>query len=487
MKTLRDLIKNEEILFTQVKMDSTVTDLVSDSRMVKKGTLFVAVRGTQVDGHQFIPDVLAKGGFAVVDKEFSQNLPGIIKVSSTRRLLGDVAARFWNQPTREFQLVGITGTNGKTTTAFLLDQVWTQLGLVTGLIGTVKNKIASHVVDSNLTTPGPLELQALFHRMVQHRIQVCAMEVSSIALDQQRINGSNFSVGVFTNFTQDHLDYHQSMESYFESKLRFFRDYHLPAVVVNLDDKRSNDILRGAHSSRQLTFSLNNPDASFCVLESEFKKTGTWAKVKCPQGNFEIKTPLIGSHNLQNVLGVLSVVEAQGLDFVKAIDSLKNALGAPGRLERAIVGEYYPNVFVDYAHTDDALENVLKALRNLKGSSPGKIITVFGCGGDRDRTKRPKMAKVASLYSDITIITSDNPRTEDPESILNEIESGIDRTQTILYREVNRKAAIHLALTSAAPEDIVLVAGKGHENYQIIGTQKHDFDDKLVIQDFFNA
>lgn len=487
MKILSELINPEEIISSTLNLSSKVVDVLSDSRRVKPGSLFVAIRGIQSDGHQFVPEVLAKGGAAVVDRNYSQNPPGILKVHSTREIVGKIASRFWNHPTQQFRLVGVTGTNGKTTTTFLLDQVWAKMGFVTGLLGTVTNKIGQEVMESSLTTPGPIELQEMFHRMVQHRVALCAMEVSSIALDQDRTLGSHFALGVFTNFTQDHLDYHLTMENYFESKIKFFKNYQLPCIVVNLDDDKANSILKTNPDSKQLTFSLRNSNAAFHVLESTFKKTGTSAKIKGPQGIIEITSPLIGAHNLQNILSVLAVIEGLGLDISLAAKALSTALGAPGRLERVMVGDYYPNIFVDYAHSDDALENVLKALNQLRGGSSGKIITVFGCGGDRDRTKRPKMAKVASQYSDVTIITSDNPRTEDPELILTEIERGIDKAKTLYFREVNRREAIYMALKNAKPEDIVLIAGKGHENYQIIGTQKHDFDDKLVVKDYYSG
>lgn len=488
MKTLKELLLPSEILESSVDFTTRVVEITQDSRLAKAGGLFVAVRGTQSDGHQFVKEVVSKGCIAVVDKNYALNgNEAVIKVNSTRDILGPIASRFWGEPTNGFTLIGITGTNGKTTTTFLLDQIWTQMGLVTGLIGTVKNKIAQEILESSLTTPGPIELQALFHRMSQRRVEFCSMEVSSIALDQSRTRGSYFRVGVFTNFTQDHLDYHHTMENYLEAKLKLFRDYDLECVVVNDDDPASQIVLSQSKSPRKITFSMKNREASFFVEEAQFKTNGTVAKVHTPFGVRQIRTPLIGAHNLMNVLGVMGVIVGVRQDLDKAIKFLETAQGAPGRLERAILGEYYPNVFVDYAHSDDALENVLKALHQLRGGARGKIITVFGCGGDRDRTKRPKMAKVASSMSDITIATSDNPRTEDPEAILNDIETGIERSKTEYHREVNRREAIYLALKLAKSEDIVLIAGKGHENYQILGTQKQDFDDKQVVKDYFSA
>ncbi|MFM8312887.1 MAG: Mur ligase family protein, partial [Deltaproteobacteria bacterium] len=310
-----------------VDLEIPVLGIIQDSRLAKSGSLFVAIRGHQSDGHQFIPEVLSKGAIALVDKAYPKISAGMIQVDSTREMMGKIGSRFWGRPTSQFQLVGVTGTNGKTTTTFLLDQIWNSMGLVTGLLGTVKNKIAGDVIEAQLTTPGALELQALFHRMAQRRVEVCAMEVSSIALDQFRTMGSRFQVGVFTNFTQDHLDYHQTMERYLEAKLKFFKDYELPCVVVNIDDEYSDRVLRVSSGARQLTFSLTQTSASFHVLECQFKKNGTSARIQTPRGEFEIKSPLIGAHNLQNILSVLAVVEGLGQDLTQAIKALETAPG----------------------------------------------------------------------------------------------------------------------------------------------------------------
>jgi UDP-N-acetylmuramoyl-L-alanyl-D-glutamate--2,6-diaminopimelate ligase len=488
MKPLKELLNRNEILATSLSLETSILEIVQDSRVAKPGSLFIAVKGAQNDGNQFVNEVLKKGAIAIVDGSYQgADNSSLIRVYSTRGLVGKIASRFWEHPTEKLSLVGVTGTNGKTTTTFLLDQIWIQMDVVTGLIGTVSNKIAHEVVTSNLTTPGPIELQSLFHRMVQRKVKFCAMEVSSIALEQYRTEGSRFQVGVFTNFTQDHLDYHLDMDKYFQAKLKLFTDYALPCVVVNLDDDKANEILAVSQNAKKLSFSLEQKEASFHVLQASFKKNGTVAKIQTPLGPLDIVSPLIGAHNLMNILGTLGAIHGLNQDLVLAAKSLEGAVGAPGRLERAVVGDQYPNVFVDYAHSEDALENVLRALHNLRGNSGGKIITVFGCGGDRDKSKRPKMARVASNYSDITIVTSDNPRTEDPDSILKDIEPGIDRNKTIYHREVNRKDGIHLALNLAKPEDIILIAGKGHENYQIVGTQKQYFDDRQVVKDYYSA
>lgn len=488
MKILKDLLRDTEIINSNASLESQITKLVVDSQQAVQGSLFVALRGTRSDGHHYLSEVSHKNAIALVDSEYKPKTSdrNWIQVASTREIVGKIASRFWGEPSKQFSLVGVTGTNGKTTVTFLLDQIWSQMGLTTGLVGTVKNKIANETVESELTTPGPVELQGLFHRMSQRKVDACAMEVSSIALDQFRTNGSNFETAVFTNFTQDHLDYHQTMDNYFNAKIRLFSDYDVPCIVVNTDDDYGKKIISASKASRKLTYSFSSRAADFSVLESRFAKTGIQAKIKTPKGEFAMSSPMIGAHNLMNILAALGVVESLNLDIETAIKVLATCSGAPGRLERAVQGDYYPHVFVDYAHSSDALENVLQSIIKIKGESSCKIITVFGCGGDRDKTKRPKMAEVVSRLSDITIATSDNPRSEDPEVILNEVEIGINKETTQFHREPNRREAIHLALRLAKPEDIVLIAGKGHENYQIIGNQRYLFDDVEVVKEFYS-
>jgi len=473
--------------WTKVSGGLSLTSITDDSREVRPGSCFVAVKGAKRDGHDLIEAVLASGAAAVVveNEELFRRYSRTAWVPSTRRALADAAARWYGVASSKLRIAGVTGTNGKTTTTFLLREVWDVLNIKSGVIGTVENRIGDRRLTSSLTTPGPLALQKLFDEMVRESVSHVAIEVSSIALDQERTAGTQFGVGIFTNLTQDHLDYHGTFESYFASKLKFFREYNLPAAVINLDDPWGRRLTRESIAGRVVTFGVEDRTADFHVEQAAFDRRGTTAIVVTPDGRFDFTTPLIGVHNLYNCLGVIAAAEALGHSPAKVIAALRSAKGAPGRLERAETPPGGPNVFVDYAHSADALENVLRALIKLRGEGPGRIITVFGCGGDRDRGKRPKMAGVVSSLSEVTIATSDNPRTEDPQKILDDVEVGINRAATDYHREVDRRTAIGRALELARPEDFVLVAGKGHETYQIIGTTQIPFDDRLVIRDHY--
>ena len=489
MKSLSTLIPPSELLAAKADVGQSIAGVTDSSRDASSGQLFFAVRGARSDGHGYVAQALAQGAAAVVveDRDCFEAHPRAILVGSTRLALSRAASRWEDEPTRSFRLVGITGTNGKTTSTFLLKHIWSALGLTSGIVGTVEYDIAGERERSTLTTPGPLGLQKLFSRMRTAKVSHAAMEVSSIALDQARVGGSAFEVALFTNLTLDHLDYHLDFESYFAAKRKLFHDYPLRRAVVNIDDPWGRKLFEGLEPEKRISFSLENRSADFYASELSFAKAGSSARIETPSGEVSLVTPLIGKHNLYNCLGALAVEGALGHDLARAGAALANALGAPGRLERVMTGSNYPHVFVDYAHTDDALRNVLTALTALKRQGPGKVITVFGCGGDRDRSKRPKMGEIASSLSDITIATSDNPRTESPDRIIDEIENGIDRTRTTYHRAVDRRAAIHEALRLAQPDDIVLVAGKGHETYQIIGREEFPFDDREVIRDYYRS
>jgi UDP-N-acetylmuramoyl-L-alanyl-D-glutamate--2,6-diaminopimelate ligase len=485
--TLSELLTADEILSSKVTGDPEVAGVTQSSAAVLPGSVFFAVAGHRADGHKFAEGALAKGAAAVVveREEVHQALDRSILVPSTRRQLGLTAARWYGRPTEKFRLVGITGTNGKTTTAYLLRELWEKSGLVSGMIGTVQYLVGNEALSSDLTTPDALALQQLFHRMAGADVTHAAMEVSSIALDQSRTEGCAFDTAVFTNLTQDHLDYHHSMEEYYQAKLRLFREYPLQTAVINQDDPYGARLMTETTAPRKLGFSLSRADAAFYLHSERFHKSGTKARLHTPEGELDLEIGLIGRHNLYNVAGALAAAHALGMDLPAAAALMRTARGAPGRLERVMDGENYPHIFVDYAHTDDALRNLLSAVRDLRGKEPGRIITVFGCGGDRDRTKRPKMGNAASTLSDVTIATSDNPRTEDPDKIVDDIEAGIVRGKTEYHRVVNRREAIRFALSLAVPEDIVVIAGKGHETYQIVGAEKFPFDDREVVREYY--
>lgn len=487
MKRLREILTGVKE-WGAVSPETAVTSLTTDSRDAGPGALFFAVRGHRADGHAFAESALQRGAAAVVvDRpDMARHLSRSILVGNSRLALALAAARWHESPSTRLSLVGVTGTNGKTTSTHLLHHVWRRLGLVPGLVGTVAYHIAEERRESRLTTPGPLELQALLAEMVSRGVTHAAMEVSSIALDQDRVAGTRFSVALFTNLTLDHLDYHGTLEAYFEAKRRLFRDLDPRAAVVNLDDAAGERLFRETSAPEKLGFSVSGKTADFTIEEASFTADGLFARGRSPSGVFRIEAPLLGRHNLANCLGVVASCHALGIPARDAALALSDSKGAPGRLERVELGEGRPRVFVDYAHSPDALESVLGILTEIRnGQGRGRLITVFGCGGDRDRAKRPHMARAVSSWSDVTVATSDNPRTEDPEAILDELEAGIRRERTRYVRRASRREAINEALALASEDDIVLIAGKGHETYQIIGDRKLPFDDRAVVREYF--
>lgn len=486
MKRLGELLNPLRIKASKVSLDSPISGLNIKAQEIQKNELFVAIQGSSFDSHTLVPEALERNAAAAVvqSQDAFESNPRTILVDCTRGQLAEAASAWFGHPTDQFSLIGITGTNGKTTSAYLMRQLWTQLGKINGMVGTVETCIGQECFSSQLTTPGPLELQSTFARMVQQRVDSAAMEVSSIALDQKRTGGCHFAAGLFTNFTQDHLDYHHTLENYFQSKLKLFTDYGLPLAVVNWDDPWAKRVLVEGRAKRTLTFSLVDRTCDFFAAKIVCSVRGTESEIKTPQGDFKFYSPLIGQHNLQNILGVLAVFYGLGEKCETVLQGLSKATGAPGRLERVMTGKGYPSIFVDYAHTEDALKNVLQSLRLFKPNS-SRIISVFGCGGDRDRLKRPKMGGVVSSLSDITVVTSDNPRTEEPQKIIDDIKEGL-LPQAKVYFEVNRKKAIQWALKEAHPDDLVLIAGKGHETYQIVGTTQFPFDDRQVVRDYYS-
>ncbi len=488
MKPLSQLLPPESRLATHGIDEASITALVHSTQFLKPGALFFALKGSQTDGHDFWSLALEQGAAAVVVETQSafDACPKAIWVSSTRRALGEAADRWYDHPTGSLQLVGVTGTNGKTTTSFLLDRIRRAAGLKTGIIGTVEYRIGDVVESAPLTTPDALTLQSLLSRMRVAHVTHATMEVSSIALDQWRTAGCAFHTALFTNLTPDHLDYHGTMENYLAAKARLFQESRPQFAILNADDPAHVVLHRAAAGSQVLTYSTESPMADFHVVSKDLSATGIRAEIMTPMGVLGLESPLLGLHNLSNLLGVLAAHSCGGGCLEQAAEALRADLGAPGRLERVAEGEGRPFVFVDYAHTEDALRNVLQSLRQVRGGAAGRIVTVFGCGGDRDRKKRPRMGAVAAELSDVLVLTSDNPRTENPESILDEVAAGIPM-QALRFREVDRRRAIQVALEQAQPGDFVLVAGKGHETYQILGTRKVPFDDRCVIRDYYGV
>jgi UDP-N-acetylmuramoyl-L-alanyl-D-glutamate--2,6-diaminopimelate ligase len=452
-----------------------IESLGYDSRRARPGTLFFCVPGEKVDGHEFAPAAVEAGAVAlVVERELDLPVAQVV-VSDARAVMASLAARFWGEPTEELKVVGITGTNGKTTTAFLVREILEAAGVGCGLLGTVKQVVGGVGEEVERTTPEAIELQATFRRMLDAGDRACAMEVSSHALALHRCDAIRFEVALFTNLTQDHLDFHGDMEDYFQSKRALFTAG--PGVsIVNVDDPYGQ---RLADEFDCLTFSVDGADADFVARDVTFDASGATFVAKGPEGEARVNTALPGHFNVANALGAFATATALGIDPQAAAAGLTRAARVPGRFEPVDEGQGFA-VLVDYAHTPDSLENVLRAARRL---TEGRVISVFGAGGDRDRAKRPLMGRAGAELSDLAIVTSDNPRSEDPEAIVAEIVAGIGDESNVEV-EVDRRAAIALALGRAEPGDTVVIAGKGHEQGQEFeGGRKIPFDDRDVARE----
>ncbi len=475
----RELIHTAEVAVREVRGDAEIGDVCVDSRRAQRGSCFVAVRGSQADGHGFIPAALAAGASAVVCDDPS-HVPASVAcavVDDTRIAAGRLAQAVRGWPARQLTAVGITGTNGKTTTAYLVRGMLESLGHRTGLLGTITYETHRRSHPAPNTTPDAVQLAALTEEMVSAGCSHLVMEVSSHALDQHRTGGIEFAAGVFTNLTGDHLDYHGTMDAYAAAKHKLFVPMGpQQAAVLNRDDPYFPGFAAAARNARVLGYGLGEG----CDLRAEIGATdasGTRFTLHYGGRSVPVNTPLIGKHNVYNLLAGAGVGLGLGLELDAVVRGIEGIARVPGRLERVPTSRPW-SVFVDYAHTDDALENVLAAVRPL---TRGRLIVVFGCGGDRDRTKRPRMARVCERLADVVVVTSDNPRTEDPAAILSEILTGFaPDTNGRVRVEPDRRAAIDLAIDTAREGDVVLIAGKGHEDYQILGTTKIDFDDRRV-------
>lgn len=487
---LRELLENIEIINVNGDLELDISSISFDSNKVKEGFLFVALTGEKTDGHSYIDSALQNGAKAIIVEkapDIHNQEVTVVQVDDSRAALAGVSANFFRHPTKELTLVGITGTNGKTTITFLLESIWQNQRKEYGVIGTIDYRFGETVKQSSMTTPESLDLMGIFREMRDKGVEAVAMEVSSHAIDKRRVIGCNFDAAVFTNLTQDHLDYHDSMESYFEVKKKLFTDFLKESTkqekysIINIDDPY------GARLSKEVpgdivTYSMKNKEASVYAESSTITPNGIHAKVITPKGEIEIKSTLFGEHNLSNILAAVATAASLGTanEFIEK--GLSRIDSVPGRLE-AISNDKGFNVLVDYAHTPDALQNVLLASRPL---TEGRLILVFGCGGDRDNAKRPLMGEIGKRLSDVLFATSDNPRTEDPEIILDHIEEGINQAEENekpYFRITDRAQAIRQAITFAKRNDTVLIAGKGHEDYQILGTTKYPFDDREIARE----
>ena len=454
-----------------------VQSLAYDSRRVKPGALFFAIEGGKADGHRFIPQALERGAAAVVSERPapSELASRWVRVPSIRRALSEAARTFFGHPERRLRLIGITGTNGKTTTAYLLESILRSSGAGVGLFGTIEYHVGDRKVTAGNTTPESLDLASYFAELVQAGASAAVMEVSSHALAQERVWGFPFAAAAFTNLTRDHLDYHHTMEEYFRAKRRLFEGLGTPppaVAAINLDDSRGARLLDLSYP-RLVTYGLRL-GADVGVKRHVQESSGLWATLSSPRGEIEIESPLIGGSNLMNILAAAATAEGLDISQEAICEGVRSLDRVPGRFERIDQGQPFL-VVVDYAHTDDALRNVLTTAREL---TRGRLIVVFGCGGDRDRSKRPLMGEAAGMLADIVVLTSDNPRSEDPLAIINDALVGVQRTGRPCLLETDREAAIRLGLEQAREGDAVVIAGKGHETYQIFSDRTVNFDDR---------
>ncbi|MEB3273292.1 MAG: UDP-N-acetylmuramoyl-L-alanyl-D-glutamate--2,6-diaminopimelate ligase [Prochlorothrix sp.] len=471
-------------------LDHPVKGLQTNSHACGPGDLFIGMPGMRVDGGEFWAGAIESGAVAAVISQAAYRAkppsaedgnPCLIVVAEVTPLCAHLAARFYDHPAQKLSLVGVTGTNGKTTTTHLIEYFLAQSQRQAALFGTLYARWQGFQETAAHTTPFATTLQSQLAAAVAAGCSHGVMEVSSHALDQQRVAQCPFQVAVFTNLTQDHLDYHDTMEDYFAAKAKLFSPQYLhDRAVVNLDDPYGQRLAQGILPEKVWTYSLSNPKADFWTENLHYEATGVGGILHTPQGAVEFSSPLVGQFNLSNLLAAIAASLELGLDLATLVAVLPQFPGVPGRMERVQVSpDQDITVIVDYAHTPDSLENLLKASRPFIG---GQMICVFGCGGDRDRTKRPQMGEIAARLADVAVVTSDNPRTEDPQRILEDVVAGISAAANPVVIG-DRAAAIAQAIAQAQPGDGVLIAGKGHEDYQILGTEKIHFDDREQARD----
>ncbi len=478
---LRDILKGIKFEARNDILGLKINKVTCDSRLVEKGDLFIAFRGYDSDGYKFIGDAVAKGASVVVAEKYFKPLDGVenIFVEDTRAAVPAIAGNFYKHPSRRLKLIGITGTNGKTSITYIMENILKNAGVEAGIIGTINYRFKDIIFSAKNTTPGPLELQCILADMVKHGVECAVMEVSSHSLDQNRVEGILFDIAIFTNVTQDHLDYHKTLKNYFYAKAKLFGKIKERGVAILNDDDAMIKTLKKDLDTRILTYGMNG-GADIRAENVSLSLDGSSFTVVTPKSQFNIKTSLIGRHNVSNILAAIAAAYVLKISTDVITDGVRSVDPPPGRLEPVIEGQPF-KVFVDFAHTEDALNNVLGLLK--ESSVTGRIITVFGCGGNRDKTKRPLMGKAACRFSDKVIITSDNPRFEEPSDIIKEIEAGVRGLFNNYVIVTDRRAAIEAALNEARKGDIVMIAGKGHEKYQITKDMTMPFDDCRVARD----
>lgn len=505
---LVELIKTTQTLSGQCDLEALtgnpdISAICCRAQDVTVGGLFVAIKGFSADGHDYIGQAIANGAVAVVCEDAPQVDTVIVTVPDSRKALAELAGAFYGHPSAALTVIGITGTNGKTTTSYLIESVLQHAGLTTGVIGTINYRFKGRIFENPVTTPESLDLQRILAHMRDDGVTHVVMEVSSHALDLHRVHGCTFDLGVFTNFSQDHLDYHKDMAHYWACKRKLFTDF-LPAgtkklpwlAVINVEDSKGREL--AAEMALPYIPCGQGAMDGVRVLSSHYNLHGINARINTPKGVLAIHSPLVGRHNLENILNTVGVGVALDIDLATITAGIDGLVNVPGRLEQ-VPGNHQRFVYVDYAHTPDALENALLALRALTAD---RIICVFGCGGDRDRAKRSQMGAIAARLSDLTLVTSDNPRTESPDQIINEVVTGVRQVCDTRYDVedlarsfqgkgygvvTDRREAIQLSVQASRAGDTILIAGKGHEPYQIVGRQRLPFDDRQEAENALAA
>ena len=479
---LNELLKRIPVLEILGTDSLEVSELVFDSRKVTENSLYIAIRGTVVDGHSFIAASVEKGAKAIVCEEFPEHQDEnvtYVKVKDSSRALGHLASNFYGNPSEKLKLIGVTGTNGKTSVSTLLFDVFKNLGYDSALLSTVEIRIADQVIPATHTTPDIITINKILAQAVEEGCEFAFMEVSSHGIAQNRIEGLHFKIAGFTNLTHDHLDYHKTFDEYLKTKKRFFDELdHTAIAITNVDDKNGNVMLQNTKASKKSYAMKTMADYHGRLLEADFNGMLLNFNGK------EFWTTLTGKFNVYNLLLVFGIASELGFEQEEILQAISQLKRVSGRFEtfKSDGGIFF---IVDYAHTPDALENILDSINDIRTKNE-RLITVFGCGGDRDHAKRPEMGNIATKKSTLAILTSDNPRTEDPAAIIKEIEAGVEPQNFSKYTSIpDRKEAIKMAIKFAEPKDIVLVAGKGHENYQEINGVKHHFDDKETINELW--
>lgn len=457
--------------------DREISFITDNSENVTSSSLFVCIKGARGDGHRYGMDAARKG--AVIVCEHSIGVSDEIIVKDTRRAYADFCGAFFSNPARRMKLIGITGTNGKTTTAFLLKDIFEKNGYKCGLVGTVQDMAGDTVFYSERTTPDSFELNCLFSKMVKRGCEYCIMEVSSQALSQGRVDGLSFDCAVFTNLTQDHLDYHGTFENYAKAKKKLFSMCR--KGIINIDDEKGLYMTHG-EKCQSVTYSLLEDSADYTAKNIVQKSNGTEYEVIHKNKSIKAEVGIPGLFFVYNSLAAIACASQEGIPLEKAVQVLKDSKGVKGRAEVVPTNRDF-TVIIDYAHTPDSLENILKT---IKGFAQGRIITVFGCGGDRDKAKRPVMGEIAVKFSDYLIVTSDNPRSENPQEIIKDILKGCKNAEITVETIENRRKAIERALAIGEKDDIILLAGKGHETYQILGDKKIHFDEREIVSEYLN-